>query len=50
MGAKKCFHTHKLTHVWFEEISFRGFPVKLKSVGRMAAAAVETGAEKDQKQ
>ena len=32
--------------MWFEEINFRGFPGKLKSVGRMAAAAAET----DQKQ
>ena len=34
MGAKKFSHTH----VWFEEVSFRGFPGKLKSVGRTAAA------------
>ena len=51
MGAKKFSHNH----VWFEEISFRGFPRKLKSVGRMAAAAAETAAaemaaETDQKQ
>ena len=40
--------------MWFEEISFRGFPGKLKSFGRMAVAeaAVETAAaaEMDQKQ
>ena len=35
--------------MWFEEISFRGFPGKLKSVGRTVAVAVET-AEVDQKQ
>ena len=35
----------------FEEISFRGFPGKLKSVGRMAAAAeMVAAAETDQKQ
>ena len=27
--------------MWFEEISFRGFPGKLKSVGRTAATAAE---------
>ena len=43
MGGKNFSHNH----VWFEEISFRGFPRKLKSVGRMAA---ETAAETDQKQ
>ena len=26
-----------VNHVWFEEISLRGFPGKLKSVGRTAA-------------
>ena len=26
--------------MWFEEFSLRGFPRKLKSVGRMAEAAV----------
>ena len=38
--------------MWFEEISFRGFPGKLKSVGRTVAVAVETAAaaEMDQKQ
>ena len=30
--------------MWFEEISFRGFPGKLKSVGRTAAAVAETAA------
>ena len=38
MGAKKI---SQVNHVWFEEISFRGFPGKLKSVGR-TATAVET--------
>ena len=40
--------------MWFEEISFRGFPGRLKSVGRTVAVAVavETAApaEMDQKQ
>ena len=41
--------------MWFEEISFGGFPGKLKSVGRTAAetaaaVTVETAAEMDQKQ
>ena len=35
--------------MWFEEISFRGFPRKLKSVGRTAAAET-AAAETDQKQ
>ena len=36
--------------MWFEEISFRGFHGKLKSVGRKVAAATETvAAETDQK-
>ena len=38
--------------MWFEEISFRGFPGKLKSVGRTVAVAEEmaAAAEMDQKQ
>ena len=36
--------------MWFEEISFRGFPGKLKSVGRTAAAEKAAAAEMDQKQ
>ena len=36
-----------INHVWFEEISFRGFRRKLKSFGRTAAAA-ETVAETEQ--
>ena len=54
MGAKKFSHTHRSTMCGFEEISFRGFPGKLKSVGRMVAAAetaaAEMAAETDQKQ
>ena len=34
-----------VNHEWFEESSFRGFPRKLKSVGRTVAAT-----ERDQKQ
>ena len=49
MGAKKISNTHRSTMCGFEEISFRGFPGKSKSVGRTAAAA-ETAAETDQKQ
>ena len=42
-------------HVWFEEIIFRDFPRKLKSVGRTATAAVVAAemadvVETDQKQ
>ena len=40
----QTFSTHpQVNHVWFEDISFRGFPGELKSFGRTAAvvAAVE---------
>ena len=52
MGTKKVSHTHRLT-TWFEEISFSGFPGKLKSVDRVAAVAemvAVAAAETDQKQ
>ena len=41
MGAK-FVPTPQLNHVLFEEISFRGFPGKLKNVGRTVAAVAET--------
>ena len=47
-GYQKFFPHTEVNHMWFEEISLRGFPGKLKNVGRTAAAA-ET-AETDQKQ
>ena len=51
MGAKNIFPDPWVNHVWFEEISFSGFPAKLKSVGRIAAAAAvaAAAAETDQK-
>ena len=36
--------------MYFEVISFRGFPEKLKSVDRMAAADTAAAVETDQKQ
>ena len=45
-GCQKLFPHPKVNHVWFEEISFRGFPGKLKSVGRTAAVA-EMAAARD---
>ena len=48
-GCQKFFPHPQVNHVWFEEISFRGFPGKLKRVGR-AAAAGTVAAETDQKQ
>ena len=47
MGAKTFSHT-QVNIVWLEEICFRGFPGKLKSVGRTAVVAVAV--EMDQKQ
>ena len=53
MSAKNFFPHPKVNHVWFEELSFRAFPGKLKSVGRMVAAetaAATTVVETNQKQ
>ena len=47
-GRQNFFPHPKVDHVWFEEISFSGFPGKLKSVGRTAAAA-ETETTKNNK-
>ena len=53
-GCQKMFPHPLVNHVWFEEISFRDFPKKLKSVSRKAVAATvaaaETAAERDQQQ
>ena len=40
MGTKNFFTHPQVNHVWIEEISYRGFPGKWKSVGRMAEVAV----------
>ena len=45
MGAKQIFPHPYVSHVWLDEISFRGFPGKVKSVGRTAAAAEMVAAE-----
>ena len=43
-GCQKIFPHPWVNHVWLEEISFRGFPGKLKSVGRTAVAETAVAA------
>ena len=51
MGAKNFSHTHRSTMYGLKKLASGGFPRKLKSVVRTAAAeTVETAAEMDQKQ